>query len=136
PPLQPGDTLITSLHVFTDQVSIGTAEVQIQVGTFNTPNQRVTIDFVATTDPNVDVNAEEIPNGYFLAQNYPNPFNPSTKINYGVKEGGFVSLKVYNILGVEVATLVNGYKPAGNYEAYFNLPKLSSGVYIYSLQVN
>jgi len=136
PPLQPGDTLITSLHVFTDQVSIGTAEVQIQVGTFNNPDQRATIDFVATTDPNVDVNDEETPNGYFLAQNYPNPFNPSTKINFGVKEGGFVSLKVYNILGVEVAALVNGYKSAGNYEAYLNLPKLSSGVYIYSLSVN
>lgn len=136
PPLDPGDTLITSLHVFTDQVTIGTATVQLKVGTLGNPEAAELIDFVATTDPSVDVNDEEIPNGYFLSQNYPNPFNPSTKISYGVKEGGFVSLKVYNILGVEVATLVNGYKPAGSYEAYLNLPNLSSGVYIYSLQVN
>jgi hypothetical protein len=139
PPLQPGDTLITSLHVFTDQVSLATAEVQLQVGTFNNPNDRIIIDFTATTDPSVDVEDEEIPNQYFLSQNYPNPFNPSTKINYGVKEGGQVTLKVYNILGVEIATLVNGYKPAGTYEAFLNASAtggLSSGVYIYSLSVN
>lgn len=136
PPLQPGDTLLTSLHVFTDEISIGTAYIQIQVGTLNDPDNRTTIDFVVTTDPAVDVNEEEIPNKYLLAQNYPNPFNPSTKIYYSIKEGGLVSLKVYNILGVEIADLINEYKSAGSYAASFDAAKFSSGVYIYRLSVN
>jgi hypothetical protein len=70
---------------------------------------------------------------YSLAQNYPNPFNPSTKISYSIKEDGFVTLKVYDILGVEIATLVNEQKTAGSYEADFNAASLPSGMYIYKL---
>ena len=73
---------------------------------------------------------------YFLSQNYPNPFNPSTIINYNVKYSGLVSLKVYDILGSEVATLVNETKVAGNFAVEFNTANLPSGVYIYTLQVN
>ena len=76
-----------------------------------------------------------------LAQNYPNPFNPSTKIKYSIPASGFVSLKVFDILGKEIAALVNEYKNAGNYEVNFdasNLPDgragLASGVYFYRLQ--
>ncbi len=135
PPVQPNDTLPTSIHVFTD-ASIGTAHVQIQVGTFHNPTVRETLDFYFTTDPSVGVEEEGTPADYFLAQNYPNPFNPSTSIKYGVKEAGFVILKVYNILGAEVANLVNEYKSAGSYEADFSASKLSSGVYIYRLSAN
>ena len=135
-PPQPGDTVETSVHVFTDQTNVGTAHVQIEVGTFRTPAVRDTLDFYFTTDPTVGVKEETTPNSYFLEQNYPNPFNPSTNINYGLKESGFVSLKIYNILGTEVATLVNGYKPAGNYKASFDASRLPSGVYIYSLKTN
>ncbi len=135
-PPQPEDTVETSVHVFTDQLTLGTAHVQIQVGTFNNPMQRDTLDFYFTTDPAVGVEDEFTPTSYFLEQNYPNPFNPSTKINYGLKESGFVSLKVYNILGTEVATLVNEYKPAGNYKVDFDASQLASGVYIYSLKTN
>ncbi len=71
---------------------------------------------------------------YSLAQNYPNPFNPSTKISYSIKEDGFITLKVYDILGVEIATLVNEQKTAGDYEAEFNAANLPSGMYIYKLQ--
>ena len=71
---------------------------------------------------------------YKLIQNYPNPFNPSTKISYSIKEDGFVTLKVYDILGVEIATLVNESKTAGSYEAEFNAANLPSGMYIYKLQ--
>ncbi|MFO7526630.1 MAG: T9SS type A sorting domain-containing protein [Ignavibacteriaceae bacterium] len=71
---------------------------------------------------------------YELNQNYPNPFNPSTKISYSIKEDGFVTLKVYDILGVEIATLVNEPKTAGSYEADFNAAYLPSGIYIYKLQ--
>ena len=136
PPLQPGDTLKTSLHVFTDQVSIATAYVQIQVGTFRNPEDRTILDFTATTDPAVSVNESNLLNTYSLAQNYPNPFNPSTRINYNVGEPGLVQLKIYNVLGVEVVTLVNEQQNSGNYEVDFNAARLSSGVYFYSLSVN
>jgi hypothetical protein len=71
---------------------------------------------------------------YTLDQNYPNPFNPSTKISYSIKEEGLVTLKVYDILGKEIATLVNENKPAGNYEVEFNASLLPSGMYIYKIQ--
>ena len=76
----------------------------------------------------------ELLNEYTLLQNYPNPFNPSTKISYSIKEEGLVTLKVYDILGKEIATLVNENKPSGNYEAEFNASALPSGMYIYKLQ--
>lgn len=135
PPLQPGDTLIASVHVFT-QNNVGTAYVQVQIGTFSNPGVRTTIDYTATTDPAVNVEDEFNLNSYKLEQNYPNPFNPSTQINYNVGERGLVNLKVYNILGIKVATLVNGYKPAGSHRVTFNAKNLSSGVYIYNLSVN
>jgi hypothetical protein len=71
---------------------------------------------------------------FSLYQNYPNPFNPSTKVSYSIKEEGFVTLKVYDILGKEIATLVNESKPAGFYEAEFNASSLPSGMYIYKIQ--
>jgi hypothetical protein len=134
--LEPGDTLFTSLHVFTDTTSIATANVQIQVGTFRNPEDRIVLDFTATTDPTVSVNEENILNSFYLYQNYPNPFNPSTRISYNVGEPGLVQLKVYNILGVEIATLVNKQKYSGNYSIDFNASELSSGVYFYSLSIN
>jgi len=135
PPPQPGDTLLASVHVVT-QNNVGTAYVQVQIGTLHNPSVRTTIDYAATTDPTVDVEEEFNLNDYELTQNYPNPFNPSTQINYNVGEGGFVNIKVYNILGIEVAALVNEYKPAGSYQVSFDGQDFSSGVYIYSLTVN
>jgi Secretion system C-terminal sorting domain len=137
PPIAAGDTLETSIHVFTDQSSVATAYVQIEVGTFRNPQDRIILDFTATTDPTVNVvNENNYLNSYYLFQNYPNPFNPSTRISYYVGEPGLVQLKVYNILGVEAATLVNDYKNSGNYSVDFDAAKLSSGVYFYSLSVN
>ena len=69
-----------------------------------------------------------------LSQNYPNPFNPETIINYELGITNFVSLKVYNSLGMEVATLVNEKKPAGSYSVSFDGSKLSSGIYFYKLE--
>lgn len=71
---------------------------------------------------------------YDLAQNFPNPFNPSTTIRYQIPKDGIVTLKIYDILGSEVATLVNEEKIAGKYEVNFNASSLSSGVYIYKIQ--
>lgn len=73
---------------------------------------------------------------YELFQNYPNPFNPTTTIRYDVLADGIVTLKVYDILGQEVRTLVNEFKPARRYEVNFSSKGLASGVYIYRLQVN
>ena len=86
-------------------------------------------------DSTTSVNSDMIlPVETNLYQNYPNPFNPSTKISYSIKEEGLVTLKVYDVLGKEVATLVNENKSTGNYEAEFNASQLSSGMYIYKLQ--
>jgi hypothetical protein len=136
PPVAPGDTLETSLHIFTDMTSIATAYVQIEVGTFRNPEDRIILDFTATTDPTVSVKENLYLNEYYLSQNYPNPFNPTTRISYNISEAGLVQLKVYNILGVEVATLVNDYRNSGNHSVNFNASTLSSGVYFYSLSVN
>ncbi|PJB00437.1 MAG: hypothetical protein CO128_00590, partial [Ignavibacteriales bacterium CG_4_9_14_3_um_filter_30_11] len=68
-------------------------------------------------------------NSYDLAQNYPNPFNPSTVIKYQLPEQGFVTLKIYDILGREVKTLVNEFKSKGRYSINFNAGNLASGVY-------
>jgi len=79
---------------------------------------------------------EEIPSNLELYQNYPNPFNPVTKINFAIPKQGYVNLKVYDILGREVKTLINEIKQAGYYSVDFNASNLSSGVYFYKIQVN
>ncbi len=76
---------------------------------------------------------ELVPAAYVLSQNYPNPFNPSTSIRYEIADGGYVSLSVYDMLGREVATLVNERKPAGAYTVQFSGPGLASGIYFYRL---
>ncbi len=76
----------------------------------------------------------EIPITYELSNNFPNPFNPSTTIRYQIPQDGIVTLKIYDILGREVATLVNEEKVAGKYEVNFNASSLASGVYIYKIQ--
>jgi hypothetical protein len=81
-------------------------------------------------------NNTEIPETYLLNQNYPNPFNPSTKISYAIPKSGYVTLKVFNILGKEVASLINENKSAGIYIVDFDASYLSSGVYFYRLTVN
>ena len=81
-------------------------------------------------------NENELPLSFDLKQNYPNPFNPATRIAFSISEKSFTTLKVYDILGNEVVTLVNEEKPAGTYEVNFDASKLSSGVYLYKLQSN
>jgi photosystem II stability/assembly factor-like uncharacterized protein len=77
-----------------------------------------------------------IPQEFVLLQNYPNPFNPTTNIGFRIAEPGFVSLKVFNILGSEIATLVNEELREGNYEINFNAGELSSGIYFYTFSVS
>ncbi len=117
-----------------------------------TTGTQISVAAADTTSPNTGVipvsgisflNAEvtgvrqannTIPENYNLSQNYPNPFNPTTLINYSIPSAQKVVLKVYDILGNEVATLVNQNQIAGNYSVDFNAAGLASGVYFYRLQ--
>jgi hypothetical protein len=89
-----------------------------------------TIDVDVTTSVN---EIEGLPTAYVLRQNYPNPFNPSTTIKFGIPREEFVTLKVYNMLGQEVKTLVNDVRQIGTYEVTFDAADLPSGVYFYKL---
>ena len=75
-----------------------------------------------------------VPLEYKLEQNYPNPFNPVTNLEFGISNLGFVTLKVYDVLGKEVATLVNEIRQPGNYTIEFNGSGLASGIYFYKLE--
>ncbi|MBK6913382.1 MAG: T9SS type A sorting domain-containing protein [Ignavibacteriales bacterium] len=92
------------------------------------------IDFNGDFEYSNIIEIEIAPSAFSLAQNYPNPFNPSTNISYQLPAYGFVSLKVYDVLGNEVATLVNEEQKAGVYSINFNAQLLSSGVYYYQLK--
>ncbi|MCH7965014.1 MAG: T9SS type A sorting domain-containing protein, partial [Bacteroidetes bacterium] len=77
-----------------------------------------------------------VPASFELSQNYPNPFNPSTTISFNLPESGKVILKIYNIMGEEIKTLVEGYKEAGIYTVKFNAEGHPSGMYLYRLSTN
>ncbi len=118
-------------------------KVDYYVVNTNTADVNAGNNFSATADLSInpgvvnDVKSEvsEI-TSYELYQNFPNPFNPSTTIKYALLKNGEVSLKVYNILGKEVSTLVNRYQNAGVYSVTFDASALSSGVYFYTLEAN
>jgi hypothetical protein len=74
--------------------------------------------------------------GYSLSQNYPNPFNPVTEIRFSIGKAGLTTVKVYNVLGAEVATLVNEKLPAGEHRVTFDAARLPSGTYIYEMKSN
>ncbi len=128
--VKPGTYTITALNgEYTRTITVKEGEVV---------NADITTDVTVT---------ENLPDKIELFQNYPNPFNPVTTIEYSIsktplnppfakggKTGGFVTLKVYDILGREIATLVNRYQPPGKYSVTFNASKLNSGIYFYKLQ--
>jgi hypothetical protein len=114
---------------------------------FDNDTRNVTSPDIGADEFNGIVDVEEetmLPTEFVLEQNYPNPFNPSTTIKFtiamsplpgGDGRGGLVTLKIYDVLGSEVATLINEEKPAGSYEVQFDATSLSSGTYFYRLQV-
>jgi len=81
----------------------------------------------------IDVQSNAIPKNFEIYQNYPNPFNPATTIGFSIPQTEFVTLKIYNILGEEVATLVNKRQAAGSYNVLFDASQLSSGIYFYKI---
>jgi hypothetical protein len=83
----------------------------------------------------VNERRSEIPKACSLSQNYPNPFNPTTTISFNLLSKSFVSLKVFDILGREVGSIVSEEMSAGNYTKQWNAAKFSSGIYFYRLQV-
>jgi hypothetical protein len=93
----------------------------------------LTVEFIPDVITDVE-KFQEIILDYSLEQNYPNPFNPTTKIKYQIPELSFATVKVYDVLGTEVATLINEELPAGSYEVEFNSTTLPSGIYFYRLQ--
>jgi hypothetical protein len=119
-------------------IEIHPATRELVAGTYGRSMYKIDLNLIPS---NVE-SSEPVLSGFYLDQNYPNPFNPSTIIKYtisnviasGTKQSQQVLLKVYDILGNEIATLVNEEKPAGTYEIEFNGTGLSSGVYLYKLQ--
>jgi hypothetical protein len=100
----------------------------------NAPGQSVRIPLAGRGIPVSSVGGDGAPATWFLAQNYPNPFNPSTEITFGVGTAGPVRLKVYDMLGREVTTLVDGVLPAGVHRRSFDAGGLAAGMYLYRLQ--
>jgi hypothetical protein len=91
------------------------------------------VDYDGSSEYSDEVMVDVSPGEFSLDQNYPNPFNPATKIEFNLANNGLVSLKIYDMIGTEVSTLVNEYRPAGNYEVTFNASDLPSGIYLAKL---
>lgn len=109
-------------------------------GSFNPDNLRfglvnVSIEEFSSLvkDSTIISSTSQLPSDYYLDQNYPNPFNPTTSINFSLPRNEFITLKIFDILGREVAILVKEEKTAGSYIFNFDASKLSSGIYFYSI---
>ncbi|MFA7360315.1 MAG: T9SS type A sorting domain-containing protein [Candidatus Kapaibacterium sp.] len=117
-------------------VSIREFNVGVAVGEIGSATYAPLFFTAANGIVGITQTGSEIPAAYSLSQNYPNPFNPVTKINFALPKQGLVTLKVYDMLGREVRTLVNEVKSAGNYTVDLNGSQLTSGVYFYKIQAN
>ena len=126
----------TTAHTSGQQYTLTVNTVSDLSGNMISPNHN-TAEY---TVPPTDAEDEKMPTEFLLLQNYPNPFNPSTIISWQSPVGSHQTLKVYDILGNEVATLVDEYRVAGNYEVEFNTSsatsELASGVYVYRLHTS
>jgi len=121
----------TSAYIWNSGVSYDATKIVNPVFQFNVRHNGVYGDNNLVSVNNLNT---EIPTGFTLKQNYPNPFNPTTNLEFGISELGFVTLKIYNVLGNEVATLVNENLSPGSYQLKWNGEGFSSGVYYYELR--
>lgn len=110
--------------------------VEAIVNSSSVLSNEVLYDNAIIKKENIENTRKELITNYELKSNYPNPFNPTTKISYQLPKAGNVSLKVYNTLGKEEATLVNEFQTKGKYSANFNAGSLASGIYYYTIKVN
>ena len=117
----------------TQQHTYSYSDQNVENGNYSYRLKQVDFDGSSEYSQVVEVTVDR-PVEYNLAQNYPNPFNPSTKINYGLKVDSKVTLKVFDILGQEVVTLLNQNMTAGNHTVTFDASKLNSGVYLYKIE--
>ena len=106
----------------------------LNVGNYSYRLVQIDFDGTRSVSEVVSVKINSAPEEYSLSQNYPNPFNPATTIKFAIPENSQVKLIIYNSLGEQIKTLVNGFKPAGNYTVNFNASKLVSGIYYYRLE--
>ena len=115
--------------------SLGITDMTMCFG-FSTLRGAIINGITYGTVTNVKTNPKPFPSRFQLQQNYPNPFNPQTKISYSVPKESFITLKVYDVLGREVATLVQDKKQVGEYTVTWNADNVPSGVYFYKLTSN
>lgn len=128
-PLNPGESRPFSVHVYTATTN-GTGTIRIHVGDTRNLWDTLSATFVASTLSSQVAGRSERPIVFSLSQNYPNPFNPATNIAFAIPAAGKVILRVFDISGKEVATLVNERLAAGSYVMTFDAKGLASGVYL------
>ena len=134
------DTTI-GFHIKNDKMSLttewnkksGVLTYYHYIGTDSSGQMPLDLEFVLDSNIVSGINERSIPKEFFLAQNFPNPFNPSTNISFSVPSKSFISLKVFDVLGREVATIVSEEMSAGRYSRQWNAEKLSNGIYFYRL---
>ncbi|MCB0729178.1 MAG: T9SS type A sorting domain-containing protein [Ignavibacteriae bacterium] len=131
--LPPADTQSYTMYFYTAPAP-GNGMVRMIFENVNVQNNRFNQRFYASTSLSSISDPNEIPIEFSLSQNYPNPFNPTTNLEFGISELGLVTLKIYDISGKEVMTLVNEQKSPGYYSVSFNGTNLSSGIYFYSIK--
>jgi hypothetical protein len=112
-----------------------TASIRYHTGLFNNMNGGAKVYYL-DYDVSIKQISSQVPEKYKLHQNYPNPFNPSTRIRFDLPSTGLTTLKIYNSLGKEVATLLNSKLSAGTYEYEWSASRLPSGIYFYKLMTN
>ena len=130
------DTLGTTIRLKYEYYAYGIGKVksarEIPVNDAHT-QELVQYNFVTSVDEN---NVVEVPTYFSLYQNYPNPFNPSTEISYVLSFPGFVTLKIYDVLGKEIRILVHEYQTPNRYSFHFDASEFSGGIYFYELQID
>jgi hypothetical protein len=132
--LQPYQNKTLQIQFSPDSIGVFSDDIHLRMQKENEMIAQV-IKVFGYSNPSADVELENNnPNRFSLTQNYPNPFNPTTTIKYKIPEISFVTIKVYDVLGNEVATLVNEEKPAGSYEIEFEGISLTSGIYFYKIK--
>jgi hypothetical protein len=131
------ETATSLLNEVKTQADLSTPmEIMTAEDALSVYNTTISASTVSPSPKQIGQEVVEKPTSYSLSQNYPNPFNPTTTIKYQIPISGFVTLKIYDILGNQVATLVNENKDQGFYNVNFDASKLSSGVYIYQIKSN